>query len=453
MSGSHNSWSWRRTSDDRPPLGRRQGYKPPPPPPSSPPMPTQIPASPTRPNNIPPPPVSPPPPSVPPPPSQGPLKAAPSGAKTTVPKKEPPTQPPKGPPVSGLQSVTAGVITATTAKGLILVNSSVESVTSSSGPPPPPKTSGKSPPPPPPLEAPATDAEKAVLIAEMPWDNRNVAAEDNANLIRYDPQWFREPRALEVERRQDALWKVGRRHDASTKSPKTVEEHLKKLRTQNQRIQEEIVDTALQLKDHYWFSDKRRNFQVLQETVRGEVTQKYHIPTSTRLSYLKKGNELPAEGHRSEIWNKINQALKNLDLSRTNETVLLTGGTGTGKSSISPPALYLDTITMGAAEKRYETHQTYGLGELRPGGKILITQPRKALARTMATYLRDLNPQHEHCLVFNMPVAPRLLNTTSRCYVIELTRQARDPLSRRGGVLDLSVVKRASRVPWNLPYQ
>eukprot|EP00971_Amphidinium_carterae_P092668 1835207-Amphidinium_carterae.1 len=61
----------------------------------------------------------------------------------------------------------------------------------------------------------------------------------------------------------------------------------------------------------------------------------------------------------------------------------------------------------------------------------------------MANYLRNLNPRHEH--LFGLPVALRLPNTTSRCYVIELTRLAREPLSRRGGVLDLSVVTRASR--------
>eukprot|EP00971_Amphidinium_carterae_P273692 5431909-Amphidinium_carterae.1 len=55
---------------------------------------------------------------------------------------------------------------------------------------------------------------------------------------------------------------------------------------------------------------------------------------------------------------------------------------------------------MGAAEKRYDNHQNYGLGELRPGGKILVTQPRKALARTMANYLRELNPKHEHLFGF-----------------------------------------------------
>eukprot|EP00971_Amphidinium_carterae_P336211 6472444-Amphidinium_carterae.1 len=125
---------------------------------------------------------------------------------------------------------------------------------------------------------------------------------------------------------------------------------------------------------------------------------------------------------------------------------------------------------MGAAEKRYDNYQTYGLGELRPGGKILVTQPRKALARTMATYLRNLNPKHEHLFGFQHAGSstsaqhdePVLYLTDGIAVsillswvadVVELTRLAREPLSRRGGVLDLSVVTRATRVPWNLPYQ
>eukprot|EP00971_Amphidinium_carterae_P082536 1632440-Amphidinium_carterae.1 len=483
MSGSSNSW--RRTRDgnawdDRPPLGRRIAHQPPPPPPpASPPVPTQPPpppASPTRPNNILPPAVSPPPPSKPPGPSQRAPKAAPSNAKTAFPKKGPPAQPPKGAPAKGVQSVTAytsvPIKTGSSPPPPPKASGASSVGSSPSPPPPPPKASYKPPPPPPPPvpDVPVMTAEKAILLKDVPWDNRNVSEENNARLVRYDPNCFREPNALEVERRQEALWTVGRGHESPAKSTKTVEEYLKKLRTQNQKEKDEIVKTALQLKEHFWFSDKKRNFDILQEHVRGEVTQKYHIPTNTRLSSRGRGNELPAEGHRSEVWHKINLALKNLEESRTNGIVLLTGGTGIGKSSVSPPALYLDTISKAAAEKRYEKNQTYGLGELRPGGKILVTQPRKALARTMATYLRGLNPQHEHLFGFqhagnstsaqhDEPVlyltdgiaVAILLSWVAE--VIELIRLAREPLSRRGGVLDLSVVNKASKVPWNLQHQ
>eukprot|EP00971_Amphidinium_carterae_P175920 3487307-Amphidinium_carterae.1 len=341
---------------------------------------------------------------------------------------------------------------------------------SSPSPPQPPLKSGSKPPPPPSSPDILTDAEKAVNIRDVPWDNRNVRAEDYAKLMIYDPQYFCDVQALEANRRQMPLWEVGRRHDPSIKNAPTVEEHLQKLRSENQRVQAEIVDTALKLKEHYWRSDSSRNFQVLQDHVRGEVTQKYHIPKGVRLSYRKKGQELPAEAHRDEVWSKINKALDNLDKYRTDGIVLLTGGTGTGKSSISPPGIYLDTITMGHAERRFDNYQKYGLGELRPGGKLLVTQPRKALARTMATYLRELNPQHEHLFGFqhagsstsaqhDEPVlyltdgiaVSILLSWVAE--VIELTKRARQPSNHRGGVLDLAVVRRATKVPWNIPYQ
>eukprot|EP00971_Amphidinium_carterae_P332839 6467208-Amphidinium_carterae.1 len=108
----------------------------------------------------------------------------------------------------------------------------------------------------------------------------------------------------------------------------------------------------------------------------------------------------------------------------------------------------------------------FGLGELRPGGKILITQPRKALARSMSSYLRGLNTQHEHLFGFqhagqatsSQHVEPVLYMTDGIAVailmswvseVMDMVNQAREPLSRRGGVLDLSVVLKASKVPWN----
>eukprot|EP00971_Amphidinium_carterae_P042847 842028-Amphidinium_carterae.1 len=37
--------------------------------------------------------------------------------------------------------------------------------------------------------------------------------------------------------------------------------------------------------------------------------------------------------------------------------------------------------------------------------------------------------------------------------VMDLVNKAREPLNRRGGVLDLAVVTDASKVPWNLEHQ
>eukprot|EP00971_Amphidinium_carterae_P334469 6469778-Amphidinium_carterae.1 len=239
---------------------------------------------------------------------------------------------------------------------------------------------------------------------------------------------------------------------------------------QNQKEKDKIVAIAIQLKEHFWHANKNQNFDTMQENVRGEVTQKYHIPANIRLSSRGKGHKLPAEEHRSEVWHKVNRALKHLQDTGTDGIVLLTGGTGTGKSSVIPPALYLDTISRAEKEKRHDKEGTYGLGELRPGGKILITQPRKTMVRTMAAYLRDLNPQHDHLFGFqhagNSTSAqhsePVLYMTDGIAVaillswvidVMDLVNQARENQDRRGGVLDLSVVLRASKVPWNLEQQ
>eukprot|EP00971_Amphidinium_carterae_P199519 3959771-Amphidinium_carterae.2 len=160
--------------------------------------------------------------------------------------------------------------------------------------------------------------------------------------------------------------------------------------------------------------------------------------------------------------------MRNLQETRSNGIVLLTGGTGTGKSSVIPPALYLDTIAKADQEKRQEKRERFTRGELRPGGKILITQPRKALARSMASYLRNMNTKHDYLFGFqhaghatsSQHAEPVLYMTDGIAVlmswvtdVMDLVNKAREPLNRRGGVLDLSVVTEASKVPWNLEHQ
>eukprot|EP00971_Amphidinium_carterae_P346687 6488294-Amphidinium_carterae.1 len=85
----------------------------------------------------------------------------------------------------------------------------------------------------------------------------------------------------------------------------------------------------------------------------------------------------------------------------------------------------------------------------------------------MATYLRELNPKHEHLFGFqhagsstssqhDEPVlyltdgiaVSILLSLVAE--VIDLTTRAK---GNRGGVLDLAVVRKAPKVPWNIPYQ
>eukprot|EP00971_Amphidinium_carterae_P082760 1637269-Amphidinium_carterae.1 len=41
------------------------------------------------------------------------------------------------------------------------------------------------------------------------------------------------------------------------------------------------------------------------------------------------------------------------------------------------------------------------MNELRPGGRIMITQPRRALAKTMASHLKGINKEHQYLFGFH----------------------------------------------------
>eukprot|EP00971_Amphidinium_carterae_P330315 6463284-Amphidinium_carterae.1 len=109
-----------------------------------------------------------------------------------------------------------------------------------------------------------------------------------------------------------------------------------------------------------------------------KLNEQHAVATAIRFSPDK---TLPAEAFRAPLLEKINKAMKNLDESSSNGIVLLVGGTGCGKSSVSPPALYVDTIIR--AHGRDQKGKPFLPSELRPGGRILITEPRKALTRSM----------------------------------------------------------------------
>eukprot|EP00971_Amphidinium_carterae_P034272 674777-Amphidinium_carterae.1 len=72
-----------------------------------------------------------------------------------------------------------------------------------------------------------------------------------------------------------------------------------------------------------------------------KLTEQHSVASAIHLSPDK---ALPAESFRVPLLEKINKAMKNLYESSTNGIVLLVGGTGCGKSSVSPPALYVDTV-------------------------------------------------------------------------------------------------------------
>eukprot|EP00971_Amphidinium_carterae_P234374 4650582-Amphidinium_carterae.1 len=61
---------------------------------------------------------------------------------------------------------------------------------------------------------------------------------------------------------------------------------------------------------------------------------------------------LPADAMKDDVWNKVNSAMNTLHTSQTGGIVLITGGTGTGKSSVLPGYLYLNTIDKAAKDNR-----------------------------------------------------------------------------------------------------
>eukprot|EP00971_Amphidinium_carterae_P199520 3959771-Amphidinium_carterae.3 len=237
-------------------------------------------------------PPPPPPPSA--SPSGPPQKAAkppPSAPKTMIPEKGPP--PTMRPPVKGTPLVTA-YTSVPISTGSPPSPPPKPSASSSAGPspPPPPAKPKPAPPPPPDVQAEMTET-KATLICDLPWDNRNVSEEIKGRMVRYDPQWFREPHAMEVDNRQELLWRVASRERFSVRNGRFVEDYLSKVRYKNQREKDEVVNIALQLKNEYWYANQNRNLEILQEEVFGVVMQQYHIPPATRLS--PRGKELPAE--------------------------------------------------------------------------------------------------------------------------------------------------------------
>eukprot|EP00971_Amphidinium_carterae_P343331 6483018-Amphidinium_carterae.1 len=106
---------------------------------------------------------------------------------------------------------------------------------------------------------------------------------------------------------------------------------------------------------------------------------------------------LPAHKYANHIWGQVNAAMESLDKYSTGGIVLVTGGTGTGKSSVLPGYIYLRTIEAAESAEKEE----FGMGELRPGGRIMITQPRKALAKTMASHLKHINKEHQYLFGFH----------------------------------------------------
>eukprot|EP00971_Amphidinium_carterae_P172112 3412367-Amphidinium_carterae.1 len=81
--------------------------------------------------------------------------------------------------------------------------------------------------------------------------------------------------------------------------------------------------------------DGGRASRELRDRAGNKLTEQYSVAQAIRFS---PDGTLPAEAFRVPLLAKINQAMKNLDETSSQGIVLLVGGTGCGKSSVSPPA-------------------------------------------------------------------------------------------------------------------
>eukprot|EP00971_Amphidinium_carterae_P313251 6225583-Amphidinium_carterae.1 len=214
-------------------------------------------------------------------------------------------------------------------------------------------------------------------------------------MIEYDPEMYADYRGMEIDCTQVPLWKITELEQFKSRNNRTVEEWLNTLRKKNVREKEEIVAIAQRIKEAFWNMDGGRASRDLRDKAGDKLTEQYSVAQAIRFS---PNGRLPAEAFRTPLLAKINQAMKNLDDTNSQGIVLLVGGTGCGKSSVSPPALYVDTIIN--AQGRDQKRNPFLPSELRPGGRILITEPRKALTLSMVNHLKNMNRQHDFLFGF-----------------------------------------------------
>eukprot|EP00971_Amphidinium_carterae_P176494 3499328-Amphidinium_carterae.1 len=259
--------------------------------------------------------------------------------------------------------------------------------------PPPPQnprgTAGRAPahpkgkPPPPPT-----------LPTEDVWNNRNVSSDNRDRLTTCVPEWFCVTHGLGADGRHILDWRTSVEQFMDSDLPvlqsTSVEDYLKTLRRQNQRTGEIVAQVALTLKNEMM---TEKFLTDISDRAKEIVIQQCWSAEHVRMS----PNPLPAHNKQDQVWNQVNAAMDTLHRDQSGGIVLITGGTGTGKSSVLPGYIYLHTIDKASKMDR----NTFGMNELRPGGRIMVTQPRKALAKTMASHLKFINKAHQYLFGFH----------------------------------------------------
>eukprot|EP00971_Amphidinium_carterae_P281142 5582199-Amphidinium_carterae.2 len=349
-------------------------------------------------------------------------------------------------------------------------------------PPPPPSTEtivGKPKGKPPPPNAPPLKADVAIRglptgpgaagfadpregDAEDLWCPNKILREDLERMIDHVPEMYANYRGMELDYTQSPLWRVTEEETYKPRSNKTVEDWLTSLRKKNLKEKEEVATIARRIKEGFWKMHGGRASRDLRNRAGDKLTEQHSVARSIRFS-PDKDRPLPAEEFRAPLLEKINRAMKNLDESSSHGIVLLVGGTGCGKSSVSPPALYVDTIL--EAHGRDRKGNPFLPSELRPGGRVLITEPRKALTRSMVSHLKNMNREHDFLFGYQYAGASSspnhdeaILYMTDGIAVAHLMAMVSDVMTMvhreqaypsREGVLDPSVIEGIQRIPWD----
>eukprot|EP00971_Amphidinium_carterae_P257881 5118801-Amphidinium_carterae.1 len=277
-------------------------------------------------------------------------------------------------------------------------------MSASSMQPPPPNlrgTAGRAPANPkgkPPPPAPS-------LALDDVWNNSNVTQENRRVLTSCEPEWYCNHYGLGAEGGHILAWRTAveefmDRDDQQRASENqsglpglqktSVEDYLKNLRQENRRTGESVARVAQILKSEMITESFLAE---ISENARTIVTQQYRCATKVRMSQGK----LPAHEHVDHVLGQVNAAMASLDSNTSGGIVLVTGGTGTGKSSVLAGSIYLRTIEEASKKDR----KRFGMNELRPGGRIMVTQPWKALAKTMASHLKNINKEHQYLFGFH----------------------------------------------------
>eukprot|EP00971_Amphidinium_carterae_P304579 6052523-Amphidinium_carterae.1 len=212
-------------------------------------------------------------------------------------------------------------------------------------PPPPPRgTAGR---------AVANPKGKAPSPPALPmedvWNNRHVSSNNRDLLTTCVPEWIGVFYGLGADGKHILDWRASveryKDSDLPVLRDTSVEDYLKTLRRENRRAGETVVEIALTLKGELM---TEKFLSDVSDKAKDIVNQQSRVAEHVRMS----SGPLPADVKKDDAWDTVNAAMDSLHTSQSGGIVLVTGGTGTGKSSVLPGYLYLHTIDKASKMNR-----------------------------------------------------------------------------------------------------